>query len=91
MVGKLADIGGPVQELAIGLRIGKAVSRPVGRDEPHPQIDEDGIADFTPMFNAGFCKILAIRKFDASKQYLWPIPSKEILINENLEPQNPGY
>jgi hypothetical protein len=56
-----------------------------------PQIDEDGIADFTPMFDAGFCKILAIRKFDASKQYLWPIPSKEILINENLKPQNPGY
>ena len=55
-----------------------------------PQVDEDGIADFTPMFNAGYCKILAIRKFDASKQYLFPIPSKEILINENLK-QNPGY
>ncbi|KPL11835.1 MAG: starch-binding protein [Bacteroides sp. SM23_62] len=55
-----------------------------------PQVDEDGIADFTPMFNAGYCKVLAIRKFDASRQYLWPIPSKEILINENIK-QNPGY
>ena len=55
-----------------------------------PQVDEDGIAEFTPMFDAGYCKILAIRKFDASKQYLWPIPSKEILINENIK-QNPGY
>ena len=55
-----------------------------------PQVDEDGIADFTPMYDAGYCKILALRKFDATKQYLWPIPSKEILINENLQ-QNPGY
>lgn len=55
-----------------------------------PQVDEDGIADFTPMFNAGYCKILALRKFDATKQYLWPIPTKEVLINDNLI-QNPGY
>lgn len=55
-----------------------------------PQLDDDGIADFTPMYNAGYCKILAIRNFDASKQYLWPIPTKEVLINENLK-QNPGY
>lgn len=55
-----------------------------------PAIDEDGIADFTAMYNAGLIKRLAVRKFDASKQYLWPIPSKEILINSNLK-QNPGY
>ncbi|WP_321343094.1 RagB/SusD family nutrient uptake outer membrane protein [uncultured Draconibacterium sp.] len=55
-----------------------------------PEIDEDGIADFSPMYNAGLIKLLGLRTFDASKQYLWPIPSKEILINENLV-QNEGY
>ncbi len=54
-----------------------------------PPVDEDGIPDFTSMDNAGLIKTLAIRKFDA-RQYLWPIPTKEILINENLS-QNPGY
>lgn len=55
-----------------------------------PDIDEDGSPDFTAMYNAGLIKLLAIREFDASKQYLWPIPTSEILINENLQ-QNPGY
>lgn len=55
-----------------------------------PEVDEDGIADLAPMYEAGLVKRLAIRSFDASKQYLWPIPTKEILINENLT-QNPGY
>ncbi|MDN3686363.1 RagB/SusD family nutrient uptake outer membrane protein [Cyclobacterium jeungdonense] len=55
-----------------------------------PEIDEDGVADLSPMFEAGLVKRLAIRRFEAPKQYLWPIPSKEILINANLD-QNPGY
>ncbi|MFC4871773.1 RagB/SusD family nutrient uptake outer membrane protein [Negadavirga shengliensis] len=55
-----------------------------------PEIDEDGVADLTPMFEAGLVKRLAIRRFEAPKQYLWPIPTKEILINGNLK-QNPGY
>ncbi len=55
-----------------------------------PEIDENGIADFSEMASAGLIKLLAERKFDATKQYLWPIPTKEILINENLK-QNPGY
>lgn len=55
-----------------------------------PELDEDGIADFGPMYQAGYFRILSQRKFDASRQYLWPIPSKEIIINENME-QNPGY
>lgn len=55
-----------------------------------PEIDEDGIADLSPMYEQGLVKRLAIRSFEAPKQYLWPIPSKEILINENLD-QNPGY
>ncbi|UCS92077.1 RagB/SusD family nutrient uptake outer membrane protein [Echinicola marina] len=55
-----------------------------------PEIDENGLADLSPMYEAGLVKRLAIRSFDASRQYLWPIPTKEILINKNLE-QNPGY
>jgi hypothetical protein len=55
-----------------------------------PSIDEDGTADFSPMYNAGLIKLLTVRKFDPSKQYLWPIPAKELLINTNIK-QNPGY
>ena len=55
-----------------------------------PSIDEDGVIDFSAMYNNGYLKFLNNRTFDASKQYLWPIPSKEILINDALT-QNPGY
>jgi hypothetical protein len=55
-----------------------------------PPIDEDGIADFTPMFNKGYVKLLAIRHFDKSKHYLFPIPTNEIIINTNMH-QNTGY
>jgi hypothetical protein len=55
-----------------------------------PEIDDDGTAVFEPIFNAGLIKRLALRDFDATKQYVWPIPNKEILINENLK-QNTGY
>jgi len=55
-----------------------------------PPIDEDGVVDFTPMYNAGLVKKFAQRSFDKTRQYLWPIPSKEIIINSNLQ-QNTGY
>jgi hypothetical protein len=55
-----------------------------------PSIDEDGIPDYSEMYKANLIKILAERKFDKTRQYLWPIPSKEILINQNLV-QNPNY
>ena len=54
-----------------------------------PPIDEDGVADFTPMYNAGQIKTIAVRKFDASRQYLWPIPSTEVLTSHLI--QNPNY
>ena len=55
-----------------------------------PRIDEDGLADFAPLYQKGYVKLLTNRLFDASRQYLWPIPSKEIIINPNIK-QNPGY
>lgn len=54
-----------------------------------PQIDEDGIPDFSAMEKAGQIAVLSQRSWN-NRQYLWPIPTKEILINENLK-QNPGY
>ena len=54
-----------------------------------PEIDNDGVADFTAMYTAGLIKQLTIRKFDATRQYLWPVPSKEILTSGLV--QNPNY
>ncbi|WP_460541548.1 RagB/SusD family nutrient uptake outer membrane protein [Echinicola sediminis] len=55
-----------------------------------PEIDENGIPDFSSMADQGLIKQLTNRQFDASKQYLWPVPTKEVLINNNLS-QNSGY
>ncbi len=55
-----------------------------------PDVDEDGVPNLDPLYSAGYIKLLATRKFDAGRQYLWPIPTKEILINDNLT-QNDGY
>ncbi|MDR1814854.1 MAG: RagB/SusD family nutrient uptake outer membrane protein [Tannerella sp.] len=55
-----------------------------------PDLDENGIANFDPMYEKGLIKRLTVLIFDKSKQYLWPIPSKDILINSNLK-QNEGY
>ncbi|MHA7944946.1 RagB/SusD family nutrient uptake outer membrane protein [Formosa sp. 3Alg 14/1] len=54
-----------------------------------PIIDQDGLPDFRPMSTSGLIKTLVERNFE-NRQYLFPIPSKEILINNNLK-QNPGY
>ncbi|WP_195373502.1 MULTISPECIES: RagB/SusD family nutrient uptake outer membrane protein [Parabacteroides] len=54
-----------------------------------PGIDEDGIPDFSEMEKAGQIAVLSQRLWN-DRQYLWPIPTKEILINENLR-QNEGY
>lgn len=79
----------------------KALTRPViGLPDPAdqdrskwpfpgtPLIDEDGIPDYSAMMND--IKVLAERDFNKERQYLWPIPSSERRINENLT-QNPGY
>ncbi|MDD4589998.1 MAG: RagB/SusD family nutrient uptake outer membrane protein [Parabacteroides sp.] len=55
-----------------------------------PEIDEDGIANFDPLFEQGLIRLVTVRRFDETRQYLWPIPSKEVKINPNLK-QNPNY
>lgn len=52
-------------------------------------VDEDGVADLSAMYTAGYIKVVAVRKFDATRQYLWPIPSTEVLISHLT--QNPNY
>lgn len=54
-----------------------------------PQIDEDGHADFSALYDRGLCARGALRTFP-DHQVLWPIPTYERLQTENLEP-NPGY
>jgi hypothetical protein len=34
--------------------------------------------------------VVETRVFDPARDYLWPIPTRDILLNPNLE-QNPGY
>lgn len=54
-----------------------------------PDIDEDGIADFSEMEKAENIGIISVKSWN-DRQYLWPIPSSEIIINPNMK-QNPGY
>lgn len=54
-----------------------------------PDIDENGLPDFSKMEKTGLISSLSQRSFN-ERQYLWPIPTKEILINNNIK-QNPGY
>jgi hypothetical protein len=55
-----------------------------------PQIDENGIADISYMVNAGYIVVASERVFNAERDYLWPVPDADRLINENLD-QNPKW
>jgi hypothetical protein len=54
-----------------------------------PEIDENGLVDFSKMYATGKIRLVVPRSFP-ERQYLLPIPAKERLINENMS-QNPGY
>lgn len=54
-----------------------------------PTIDDDCIPDFSRMIEAGSCDVHSQGNFQP-RQYLWPIPSKELIINPNMT-QNDGY
>ncbi len=57
-------------------------------DPVTPQIDQYGHSTYPnadQLFN-----VISANTFDASKNYLWPIPQKEIDVNKNLK-QNTGY
>lgn len=54
-----------------------------------PKIDEDGIPNFDELIAGKYCDVHSKGNFQP-RQYLWPIPAREIIINENMT-QNPGY
>ena len=56
---------------------------------PKPEIDENGLVDFSAMYSTGKIRAVVPRSFN-SRQYLFPIPSREVIINENII-QNDGY
>ena len=54
-----------------------------------PLIDDDGLADFSTMYNAGQIAVGAKRVFP-DRQYLWPIPTHDMELCPNLV-NNDGY
>ena len=54
-----------------------------------PTLDENDVPDFSRSVNEGLVGVLSEGQFKP-RQYLWPIPSKEVLINPNIT-QNPGW
>ena len=56
-----------------------------------PEIDEDGIPDFSALLNADMCQVLFVKNWDSSKQMLFPIPEVEMRQNKGIGSNNPGY
>lgn len=56
---------------------------------PLPEIDENGLVDFSAMYSTGKIRAVVPRSFNA-RQYLFPLPSREVIINDNII-QNEGY
>lgn len=54
-----------------------------------PQVDEDGLVDFSALYTAGTIALGAKRVFPA-RQYLWPNPTRDIQLCPNLK-NNEGY
>ena len=55
-----------------------------------PSIDEDGVADFSALFDAGLCQKGAQRVFP-DRQYLMPIPTHDIELSGGNLKNNEGY
>lgn len=54
-----------------------------------PQVDENGLVDFSDLHDTGKIRAVVPRTFNP-RQYLFPIPAREVLINDNID-QNPDY
>src|SRR5690606_3097718 len=55
-----------------------------------PNVDANALVGFAPVLQTGKIRTVVPRNF-TSRQYLFPIPSKEILINQDNMTQNPDY
>lgn len=69
--------------------VDKVVSKNLWFWASTPKIDEDGIADFSEMEQAGQIAVLSQRVWE-ERQYLWPIYTTELEGCPNIQ-QNPGY
>ncbi|MCG6189540.1 RagB/SusD family nutrient uptake outer membrane protein [Maribellus maritimus] len=57
-------------------------------DQGIPLFDNDGIPDYSSY--ADKLRVVEIRSFNPTRDYLWPIPQKDMDVNDQLV-QNPGY
>ncbi|ETZ21844.1 RagB/SusD family nutrient uptake outer membrane protein [Pedobacter sp. V48] len=55
-----------------------------------PQIDENGLTDYSAVPNRADMRVIEIRTFNKNRDYLWPIPNIEVVTNPKLI-QNPNY
>jgi len=55
-----------------------------------PEIDEDGLADLNYMVTAGYIVVSSSRILNTNRDYLWPVPDADRLVNDNLD-QNPNW
>lgn len=55
-----------------------------------PTFDENGTPVYTNVANAGKMRLIETRIFNKDRDYLWPIPSGEIIANKALV-QNPNW
>ena len=70
---------------------GKFLGRPkggFGTITTVPVIDKDGHPTYGA--NESLYRTVDLRTFDSNRDYLWPIPQKEMDVNKKLT-QNPGY
>lgn len=55
-----------------------------------PDIDENGLTDYTMVPNRADLRIIEVRTFNKERDYVWPIPNIETVTNPKLKP-NPNY
>ena len=55
-----------------------------------PKFDENGYADLQYCVDNGWITVAAARTFNKDRDYLWPIPAADRLVNSSLS-QNPGW
>ncbi len=55
-----------------------------------PQLDENGLADYSTVPNRADLRVIEVRAFNKNRDYLWPIPNIETVTNPKLI-QNPSY
>jgi hypothetical protein len=58
------------------------------KDQGIPTFDENGNPNYSAY--ADKLRVIEVRSFNASRDYLWPIPQKDIDVNDQLL-QNAGY